>query len=150
VIESGSQRLHRHGPDRLVRDPSAQLGLSRDRTYPSAWYRRGLVRHYWVAAKLLLTGFATAILLLKLAPISDLANAASQGSFSPTSMVDLKQSMLAHSVGGLTVLLLISILAIHKPAGLTPLAGGGGSSALPKSVRLSLTVTAAFALIAAC
>lgn len=41
----------------------------------TAW---GLVRHYWVVAKLLSTAFATAVLLLKLAPISDLSAAAAR------------------------------------------------------------------------
>ena len=54
----------------------------------TAW---GLLRHYWVVAKLLLTAFATAILLLKLAPISDLAAAAGQASFSSASIIPLEE-----------------------------------------------------------
>ena len=78
----------------------------------TAW---GLVRHYWVVAKLLLTAFATGILLLKLAPISDLSRAAAGVSFSATSLPDLKMSLLVHSIGGLVVLLAITVLAIYKP-----------------------------------
>jgi len=85
----------------------------------TAW---GLVRHYWVVAKLLLTAFATAILFLKLAPISDLSKAAEQVWFSATSLPDLKMSLLVHSIGGLLVLLMISVLAFYKPAGVTPFA----------------------------
>ena len=73
----------------------------------TAW---GLVRHYWVVAKLLLTAFATGVLLLKLAPISDLSRAAAGVSFSATSLPDLKMSLLAHAIGGLVVLLAITRL----------------------------------------
>ena len=112
----------------------------------TAW---GLIRHYWVVAKLLLTAFATAILLLKLTPISDLAAAAGQASFSLSSLIDLKQSLLVHSVGGLIVLLLISVLAIYKPAGLTPLASDVEPRALPRWVRLSLIVAATLKIVRA-
>jgi hypothetical protein len=106
-----------------------------------------LIRHYWVVAKLLLTAFATAILLLKLAPISDLAAAAQQASFASSSLVDLKQSLLVHSVGGLVVLILITVLAIYKPAGVTPFASAGERRTVPRWVRLSVIVVAALALV---
>ncbi len=85
----------------------------------TAW---GLVRHYWVVAKLLLTVFATAILLLKLAPISDLSEAARAPIFNHATLLDLKMSMTVHAVGGLVILLVAIVLAIYKPAGLTPFA----------------------------
>lgn len=83
----------------------------------SAW---GLFRHYWVLIKLLLTAFATGVLLLKLAPISELSNAAAQATFSRTDLAGLKLSLLVHAAGGLAVLLVITVLAIYKPTGLTP------------------------------
>jgi hypothetical protein len=122
----------------------------------TAW---GLVRHYWVVAKLLLTAFATAILLLKLAPISELAAAAARASFTAASEADLKLSLLVHSVGGLVVLLLVVVLAVYKPAGLTPFAGRAQPSApgsvatlrasLPTWVRVSLLVAASLSLVLA-
>jgi predicted secreted protein len=122
----------------------------------TAW---GLVRHYWVIAKLLLTAFATAILLLKLAPISELAAAAAQASFTATSEADLKLSLLVHSVGGLVVLLLVVVLAVYKPVGLTPFAGVAQPSApgwvatlrasLPTWVRVALLVAASLSLVLA-
>ena len=112
----------------------------------TAW---GLLRHYWVVAKLLLTAFATAILLLKLAPISDLAAAAGKASFSSSSLIDLKQSLLVHSAGGLIVLLLICVLAIYKPAGLTPFASKGEPRELPRWVRVSLVVAASITIVLA-
>lgn len=82
----------------------------------TAW---GLFRHYWVTVKLLLTAFATAVLLLKLTPISALA-AAAQTSVSLQDFAGLKLSLVVHAAGGLGVLLVITALAIYKPAGLTP------------------------------
>jgi hypothetical protein len=73
--------------------------------------------------------------------------AAEQVSFSPTSLLDVKQSLVVHSVGGLTVLLLISILAVYKPAGLTPFASKGEPRALPRWVRASLISVAVLALV---
>jgi hypothetical protein len=119
----------------------------------TAW---GLPRHYWVVAKLLLTSFATAILLLKLAPIDDLATAAAQASFSFESSASLKLSLLAHAIGGLVVLLIISALAVCKPAGLTPLGGRrdvlaaappASTPLTPRWVRRSLIAAALIALL---
>jgi hypothetical protein len=113
----------------------------------TAW---GLVRHYWVIAKLLLTAFATAILLLKLPPISDLAAAAAQATFSPTTLFGLKQSLLLHSVGGLFVLLVTTLLAVYKPVGETHIGGrrhaASERSPLPSWVRIFLIVTGTVAL----
>jgi hypothetical protein len=79
----------------------------------------GLFRHYWVLVKLLLTVFATAMLLLKLAPIDYLAKAAAESTFAITDEAGLKTSLLVHAGGGLVVLLAILALGIYKPAGLT-------------------------------
>lgn len=83
----------------------------------TAW---GLVRHYWVLAKLLLTALATVVLLLKLGPISTLSAAAFASTFSPTDFSGLRLSLLLHALGGLLLLLTIAVLAMYKPAGLTP------------------------------
>jgi hypothetical protein len=82
----------------------------------TAW---GLFRHYWVLFKMLLTALATIILLLKLEPISYLAEAAEKTTFSSTGLVGLRTSMLIHASGGLVVLLTVVTLAIYKPQGLT-------------------------------
>ncbi|MGH7961767.1 MAG: hypothetical protein ACRERD_08055, partial [Candidatus Binatia bacterium] len=104
----------------------------------TAW---GLFRHYWVLFKLLLTSIATAVLLLKLAPISVLADAAAKTAFSSASLAELRASILVHAAGGLVVLLTITALALYKPQGLTPygakkqLEGGAASVAItPKWV----------------
>ena len=74
----------------------------------------GLFRHYWVVVKLLLTVFATIILMIEAQTVSRLADAAASAS-------DARglPGTLPHSVGGLLILLLITVLAVVKPTGLT-------------------------------
>ncbi|MQA24352.1 MAG: DUF2269 domain-containing protein [Micromonosporaceae bacterium] len=74
----------------------------------------GLFRHYWVLVKLLLTLFATTILLLETDSVSYLAQAAAS-SDDPREL----GSTLVHSGGGLLVLLTTTILSVFKPRGLT-------------------------------
>ena len=83
----------------------------------TAW---GLVRHYWVVFKLLLTAAATLVLLLKLSPISQLAAAASSEGFSVSTLAGTRASLLVHAAGGLVMLLAATALAVYKPAGITP------------------------------
>jgi hypothetical protein len=81
--------------------------------------RWGLFRHYWVLISLLLTMIATVVLLLETRTISRLADIAADPT---TSSDDLRAlgSTLLHSVGGTAVLLVILILNMYKPRGLTP------------------------------
>ena len=83
----------------------------------TAW---GLLRHYWVVFKLFLTVAATAVLLLKLGPISDLAEMAAEPGFSTGDLIGSRTSMAVHAAGGLVVLILAVGLAIYKPQGITP------------------------------
>ncbi|MCW5877671.1 MAG: hypothetical protein KIS80_02235 [Anaerolineales bacterium] len=64
----------------------------------------GLARHWWVLISLLLTLFATAVLLQQASHIS-------QG--------HLQNHTLLHSIGGLVVLLVITGLNVLKPPGRT-------------------------------
>ena len=83
----------------------------------TAW---GLLRHYWILFKLLLTAVATIVLLLKLAPINYLAEEAAKASFSSADLIGLRTSVAVHAGGGLLVLLAAATLAIYKPHGMTP------------------------------
>ena len=93
----------------------------------TAW---GLLRHYWVLFKFVLTTVATGVLLLKMQPISHLADAAAQAGFSSGDLAGLRTSLAVHAAGGLVMLLGALGLAIYKPVGLT----GFGGHALERTV----------------
>jgi hypothetical protein len=79
----------------------------------------GLFRHYWTLISLLLTIFATIILLVETRTISSFADVAADPT---TSSDDLRAlgGTLVHSVGGMVVLLVNMWLNVYKPRGLTP------------------------------
>ena len=79
----------------------------------------GLVRHWWVAISLALTLVAFAVLLLETRVIAHSANVASGIGASDAEVLSLPTT-LPHSVGGLLVLLLVQVLNVYKPVGLTP------------------------------
>jgi hypothetical protein len=76
----------------------------------------GLFRHYWVLIKLLLTTLCTIVLVLHMQQVSFLAGVAAK-----TDSADLGRlpSELFHSGVGLLVLLVIVILSVYKPRGMT-------------------------------
>jgi hypothetical protein len=78
----------------------------------------GLFRHYWVLISLLLTIFATAVLLVETRTIRHFADIAADPT---TSGEDLRAlgGTLVHSVGGSVVLLVILMLNVYKPQGMT-------------------------------
>jgi SNF family Na+-dependent transporter len=78
----------------------------------------GLFRHYWVLISLVLTTLATVVLLLETQTISALAAMAAD----PTTSGDHLRAMpstLGHSLGGTAVLLVILVLNVYKPRGMT-------------------------------
>jgi hypothetical protein len=78
----------------------------------------GLFRHYWVLISLLLTTIATVVLLVETQTISYFADIAADPT---TSGDDLRAlgNTLVHSVGGTVVLLVILVLNVYKPQGMT-------------------------------
>jgi hypothetical protein len=78
----------------------------------------GLFRHYWVLVSLLLTIIATVVLLAETQTISYFADIAADPT---TSGDDLRAlgSTLVHSVGGTVVLLVVLVLNVYKPRGMT-------------------------------
>lgn len=79
----------------------------------------GLFRHYWVLAKLVLTVFATAVLLLKMPLIAYAASIAG----TVLSAADLREAgikLMVHAGAGLLLLLVPAALSVYKPGGLTP------------------------------
>ena len=78
----------------------------------------GLFRHYWVLMSLLLTIIATVVLVVETQTISYFADTAADPT---TSSDDLRAlgSTLVHSVGGTVVLVVIVVLNVYKPRGMT-------------------------------
>ncbi len=79
----------------------------------------GLFRHWWVLISLLLTVVATVVLLSEAGLISRMAAIATDPRTSDDVLLALPPT-LVHSVGGLLVLLVIQVLNVCKPQGLTP------------------------------
>jgi hypothetical protein len=80
----------------------------------------GLLRHYWVLYKLLLTIIAVAILIqytLELGPY--VATAANPASSRDAIMKLSDPGHLLHAAGGMIVLLVIMVLSMYKPRGTT-------------------------------
>jgi len=79
----------------------------------------GLFRHYWVLVKLVLTVFATIVLLVKMALIGEAARMAAE---TPLPLADLRvagNELVVHAAGGLLVLLVLAALSVYKPQGMT-------------------------------
>jgi hypothetical protein len=76
----------------------------------------GLFRHYWVLITFLLTIFATVILLLHMPSVSALADVAREAD---SATLDRLGGDLFHAGGGLLVLLVITVLNVYKPRGMT-------------------------------
>jgi hypothetical protein len=78
----------------------------------------GLVRHYWVLFKLLITAFATVVLLIYMQTFTFMAGVAADPS------ADLgvvrNASPRLHATLALLVLLVATVLAVYKPRGMTP------------------------------
>jgi hypothetical protein len=78
----------------------------------------GLFRHYWVLISLLLTIVATAVLLVETQTISYFADMAADPATSGDELRGMG-STLAHSVGGTVMLLVVLVLNVYKPRGMT-------------------------------
>jgi hypothetical protein len=85
----------------------------------------GLFRHYWVLFSFVLTTFATVILLLHMPDVSVLVDMAREtegaalDSGGEHVLSRLSQGDLLHPGLGLAVLLLIQVLNVYKPRGMT-------------------------------
>jgi uncharacterized membrane protein len=78
----------------------------------------GLLRYYWVLISLLLTVIATVVLLVEMQTISYFSDTAAD----PTTSTDELRALgntLIHSVGGTVVLLVILVMNVYKPRGMT-------------------------------
>ena len=77
----------------------------------------GLFRHYWVLFKLLITAFATIVLLIYMQTLGLMAGLAAD----PSADLDVVRddSPLVHTMLALLLLLVATVLAVFKPRGMT-------------------------------
>ena len=79
----------------------------------------GLLRHWWVLVSLSLTVFAGVVLVVETGTIASYAAVAADPSASDAELRGLG-STLVHSIGGTLVLVVVLVLNVYKPSGLTP------------------------------
>jgi hypothetical protein len=80
----------------------------------------GLLRHYWVLAKLLMNLSATAILLLYMQTLTHLADTARTTPITGTTAALRDPSPVVHATAAVALLLVALVLSVYKPRGLTP------------------------------
>lgn len=78
----------------------------------------GLFRHYWVVLSLVLTLVAVAVLMVETQTIGHYARLATDAGTSDEDLRAIPGTLL-HSGGGLLVLLVVLVLNVYKPRGLT-------------------------------
>lgn len=79
----------------------------------------GLIRHWWVIAKIVLTIPATGLLLLHTRPVGELADTANAAALAAGDLHGLQMQMAADAAAAIAVLLTATALAVFKPRGLT-------------------------------
>jgi len=79
----------------------------------------GLLRHYWVLVKFLLTVGADFLLILHMQATSRLAGAAKAFAWSGGDFRSLRIRIVADAGAALAVLLIVTVLSVYKPWGLT-------------------------------
>ena len=78
----------------------------------------GLFRHWWVVVTLVLTAVATLVLMVQLPVIAHRAAMAQDATVTDAELRSMG-NLLLHSIGGTVVLLIITVLNVYKPRGLT-------------------------------
>jgi len=80
----------------------------------------GLFRYYWVVVKLVLTLFATLVLLGYAQSIDYFASVAAKTTLTSADLRVLRDPMhVLHTGGALVVLLVLTVLSVYKPRGMT-------------------------------
>jgi hypothetical protein len=82
--------------------------------------RWGLIRHWWVVAKFLMTLVAAAVLLKHMQLVSRMAQIAAEKSFSSIDFRMMRIQLVIHPAGGLLILLAVTAISVFKPWGMTP------------------------------
>lgn len=95
-----------------------------------------LFRHYWVAAKLVITTLAAVVLLSVIEPLRHMADIARDPALDLETIDADRRALVTHAAGGIVTLLVPTVLSIYKPSGLTPYgrrAGRASSASRPRS-----------------
>lgn len=79
----------------------------------------GLFRHYWIVAKLLITVFASILLLVHMQVASRMAHEVAGTTFVATNFNGMRIQLVADAVAAVVVLLVATALSVFKPQGLT-------------------------------
>ncbi len=79
----------------------------------------GLVRHYWVTVKLVVSIFITGLLALHMPLVDFLANASARNPALTVDLHGLRIQMIVYGAAAMLVLLLLTALSMYKPAGTT-------------------------------
>jgi hypothetical protein len=80
----------------------------------------GLLRHYWVLLKLFLTVLSTLVLLMHTRPIHYAASIAAEKTSSDPGLGRLGLRLAVDAGAATLVLLVMTVLAVYKPRGVTP------------------------------
>lgn len=79
----------------------------------------GLLRHYWVLAKLVLTVLATFLLLVHMQVAGRVADAAARADLAGHGFAGMRIQLVMDAVAAVAVLLTTTALSIYKPRGIT-------------------------------
>ena len=80
---------------------------------------RGLLRHYWAIAKLLITVLAMLLLLMHMPPVGRLADAAARATLAGGELEGMRIQLTADAAVALLVLRTVAALSLFKPRGVT-------------------------------
>lgn len=80
----------------------------------------GLLRHYWVLAKLVLTALATFLLMLHMQVADRVAGTAARTGLAASDPSGMRIQLVVDACAALLVLLTATALSIYKPRGITP------------------------------
>lgn len=102
----------------------------------------GLLRHYWILAKFVLTAIGTLILLLHAPRVAEFAvRVAERGDHDVQ-----RTSFVVHAAGGLAILLAATVLSIFKPFGKTA-HGKGDVSARKRYFAIAVGIVIALVVV---
>jgi hypothetical protein len=82
----------------------------------STW---GLLRHWWVLIKLVLTILATIVLLVHMQPIGHLADVVAEATLAGGELRGLRIQLIADAGAAVIILLVATTLSVYKPRGMT-------------------------------